>query len=163
MKHVTPGPWEAVENPNGGFPRVFVGPEISSRFSDSYRASIIINEGPTPEQVERGISAYGTTMETVLANARLIAEAGTVHHETGYTPRELLEQRDSTQRQFAKVWDYSVAVNTQRDELLKALEDLVQIAQRNILPQPDKPNSSWAVLKRALDVIAATKIKKGAT
>lgn len=27
------------------------------------------------------------------ANARLIAEAGTVHHETGLTPRQLAEQR----------------------------------------------------------------------
>ena len=29
------------------------------------------------------------------ANAHLIAEAGTVHHETGLTPRQLVEQRDA--------------------------------------------------------------------
>ena len=29
------------------------------------------------------------------ANSRLIAEAGTVHHETGLTPRQLVEQRDA--------------------------------------------------------------------
>ena len=29
------------------------------------------------------------------ANAALIAEAGTVHHETGLTPRQLVEQRDA--------------------------------------------------------------------
>lgn len=29
------------------------------------------------------------------ANACLIAEAGTVHHETGLTPRQLVEQRDA--------------------------------------------------------------------
>lgn len=30
-----------------------------------------------------------------LANAKLIAEAGTVHQETGLTPRQLVEQRDA--------------------------------------------------------------------
>lgn len=30
-----------------------------------------------------------------LADAELIAEAGAVHHETGLTPRQLLEQRDA--------------------------------------------------------------------
>lgn len=29
------------------------------------------------------------------ANAALIAEAGTVHHETGLTPRQLVEQRNA--------------------------------------------------------------------
>lgn len=29
------------------------------------------------------------------ANAALIAEAGTVHHETGLTPRQLVEQQDA--------------------------------------------------------------------
>lgn len=33
-------------------------------------------------------------IEQVQANARLIAEAGTVAHETGLTPRQLAEQRD---------------------------------------------------------------------
>ena len=32
------------------------------------------------------------------ANARLIAESGTVHHETGLTPRELLEQIELLQQ-----------------------------------------------------------------
>jgi len=32
-----------------------------------------------------------TTLTNMEANARLIAEAGTVYHETGKTPRELLE------------------------------------------------------------------------
>jgi hypothetical protein len=37
-------------------------------------------------------SYYGATPEGQ-ANAALIAEAGTVHHETGLTPRQLAEQR----------------------------------------------------------------------
>lgn len=162
MKHVTPGPWEVLENPKGGFPRVLIGPEISSRFSESYRASIIINEGPSPDQVERGISARGTTMETVLANAHLIAEAGMVHHETGMTPRELSEQRDSTTREFQKIWDYSVAVNAQRDELLKALERMLMHSKVCVQQlYPDQPLIDFNWITQAEDVVASVKVAKG--
>ncbi len=34
------------------------------------------------------------TQEQAEANARLISEAGTVHHETGLTPQQMREQRD---------------------------------------------------------------------
>lgn len=37
------------------------------------------------------------------ANAALIAEAGTVHHETGLSPRELLEQRDDAIRHLKEL------------------------------------------------------------
>ena len=37
----------------------------------------------------------GYTREQRLADAELIAEAGNVTNESGFTPRELLEQRDS--------------------------------------------------------------------
>lgn len=37
----------------------------------------------------------GSDGQPFLANAALIAEAGTVHHETGLTPRQLVEQRDA--------------------------------------------------------------------
>ncbi len=36
-----------------------------------------------------------TPIQERSANASLIAEAGTVHHETGLTPRQLVEQRDA--------------------------------------------------------------------
>lgn len=36
-----------------------------------------------------------TPIQERSANAALIAEAGTVHHETGLTPRQLVEQRDA--------------------------------------------------------------------
>lgn len=36
--------------------------------------------------------ALGDTKERAIANANLIAEAGTVHHETGLTPRQLVER-----------------------------------------------------------------------
>lgn len=37
------------------------------------------------------------------ANAALIAEAGTVHHETGLTPRQLVEQRDALAETLQKL------------------------------------------------------------
>lgn len=40
------------------------------------------------------------------ANAALIAEAGTVHHETGLTPRQLVEQRDALAEVVASVVAY---------------------------------------------------------
>lgn len=40
------------------------------------------------------------------ANAALIAEAGTVHHETGLTPRHLVEQRDALAKVVADVVAY---------------------------------------------------------
>ena len=63
---------------------------------------------------------YGNGAAEALANAALIAEAGTVYHETGYTPRQLMQQRDDTAAQFEKVWDYAAKVNTEKAKLLKA-------------------------------------------
>jgi len=56
----------------------------------------IENEHGDFERVETqtGAIAFGRTPEEAQANARLIAEAGTVAHETGLTPRQLAEQRD---------------------------------------------------------------------
>jgi hypothetical protein len=45
------------------------------------------------------------------ANARLIAEAGTVYHETGLTPRHLVEQRDALRdalEPFAAVAEHDI-------------------------------------------------------
>ena len=75
-KH-TPGPWEAGNlGIPGRFPCVFIGPHLNYRDNsgNSFRACITINEGPTPEDVERG-SGFGATTETAEANARLIAAA----------------------------------------------------------------------------------------
>ena len=40
------------------------------------------------------------------ANAALIAEAGTVHHETGLTPRQLVEQRDALVAALAEMYEF---------------------------------------------------------
>ncbi|PHJ53455.1 hypothetical protein VF14_18305 [Nostoc linckia z18] len=46
------------------------------------------------EIAQVSICEDGQELENAEANALLIAEAGTVYHETGLTPRQLLEQRD---------------------------------------------------------------------
>jgi len=54
------------------------------------------------------------------ANAELIAEAFTVAHETGLTPRQLAEQRDLllvTMRHIARQWPDSFAANHARTAL----------------------------------------------
>lgn len=40
------------------------------------------------------------------ANAALIAEAGTVHQETGLTPRQLVEQRDALVAALAEMYEF---------------------------------------------------------
>jgi len=47
------------------------------------------------------------------ANAALIAEAGNVFHETGLTPRQLVEQRDALAEALEKF--ASIAVNCQKE------------------------------------------------
>ena len=62
-----------------------------------------------------------------MANARLIAEAGTVYHETGLTPRQLVEQRDG---------------------LLRALQEIV-------LNDPYKQSSAGKVAEHAIAKVEA--------
>lgn len=62
----TPGPWMAIN------------------------ATSYLDEGPS--WMIAGVAHCGDG-ELSEANARLIAEAGTVYHETGFSPRQLAEQR----------------------------------------------------------------------
>ena len=64
------------------------------------------------------------------ANARLIAEAGTVANETGKTPRQLADERD---------------------ELLKALKDLVDIVDRWKLGHHATPKRAKEAIKKATE------------
>lgn len=73
----TPGPWEASGN-------------------------LVRSPMHQPEGLPRGVQIaecmdgyFQPFTEEAKANAALIAEAGTVHHETGLTPRQLVEQRDA--------------------------------------------------------------------
>ena len=53
--------------------------------------------------------------------------------------------------------DANAALIAAAPELLAALEELEELAAPNIYPQPDKPNSAWAKLKRARAAIAKAK------
>lgn len=69
-----------------------------------------------------------------LANAKLIAEAGTVHHETGLTPRQLVEQRDALAAALGEICGLSPAIRfggpdpMDLEELSDALSSAVDLA-----------------------------------
>lgn len=92
---VTPGPWEAVGN--------------------LVRSPMHQPDGlPRGVQIVECMDGYSQPFtEEAKANASLIAEAGTVHHETGLTPRQLVEQRDA----LAKALDFALRQN-EHDMLL---------------------------------------------
>lgn len=88
----------------------------------------------------RGLVAFCTSVagasfqspELCEANARLIAEAGTVLHESGFTPRELLEQvaleKISVEEYRAELTAANEALRLteeQRDGLLAALKAML--------------------------------------
>lgn len=54
---------------------------------------LIWNGGVGPNERSMICKPDGANADEARANARLIAEAGTVYHETGLTPRQLAEQR----------------------------------------------------------------------
>ncbi|AOV02432.1 hypothetical protein BI380_14325 [Delftia tsuruhatensis] len=68
------------------------------------------------------------------ANAALIAEAGTVHHETGLTPRQLVEQRDALAATLGEICGLSPAIRfggpdpMDLEELSDALSSAVDLA-----------------------------------
>lgn len=112
----TPGPWKvhdpATARPSarGGIDnRLMVihpdGERLICDLSTGYHGS----KGPIPE-AER------------LANAELIAEAGTVYHETGLSPREILAQRDSLMEILARV-RYMADCHEPNEETLAKIYD----------------------------------------
>jgi hypothetical protein len=76
----TPGPWKVDLNHQTrvtGKITIAIGNCITGHNWDPI---VEVEKRPTPEETS--------------ANATIIAEAGTVYHETGLTPREILAQRD---------------------------------------------------------------------
>jgi hypothetical protein len=59
----------------------------------AHRPTIHAKVGDTKRWVATAELDYGITHDNAKANAELIAEAGTVAHETGFSPRQLAEQR----------------------------------------------------------------------
>jgi len=78
VKLITAGTWEAQE--------VLLGENID--LSGAY--TCFVN---TPTRI-KGAVACGESRTQAIANALLIAEAGTVANESGLSPRELLNQRN---------------------------------------------------------------------
>lgn len=75
----TPGPW-------------FVGSSGAFKVASVTNATAIYSDHPPSEKA-------------IWSDAKLIAEAGTVHHETGLTPRQLLEQRNALEAALQKMLD----------------------------------------------------------
>jgi hypothetical protein len=74
---VTPGPWDAKTDD--------LVPE---------RGAVYVEGALGWDEQSICDCSYSGDVETDEANASLIAEAGTVFHETGLTPQQLREQRD---------------------------------------------------------------------
>lgn len=125
----TPGPWE-----------------VGNGVSGTDEATV---DAPHYQICTLHHHAVGSIKKEMHANARLIAEAGTVHHETGLTPRELVEKitelksecftlaadqchdgyageygdhRCRYQDRIAELVEKCEALSEQRDALLAALE-----------------------------------------
>ena len=81
---VTPGPWHVEAHSRGAGHINVTGPRLLPRPRFGPVAAAYTNlAGPMDD----------SCVAEMAANARLIAEAGTVLHETGLTPRQLAEQR----------------------------------------------------------------------
>ena len=75
------------------------------------------------------------------ANAALIAEAGTVHHETGLTPRQLVEQRDALAAALAGLDEAYCRAGTplSRDERTEDRKRLIAAREALALVKGEKP------------------------
>ena len=86
-----------------------------------------------PQRYSGQEKRYEAEIQTNKDDASLIAEAGTVHNETGLSPRQLLEQRDALLVSCKALMEYC-------DDGSASFDD----------PEPD------GVFMKAIDAIAAT-------
>ena len=98
---VTPGPWHVEAHSRGAGHINVTGPRLLPRPRFGPVAAAYTNlAGPMDD----------SCVAEMAANARLIAEAGTVLHETGLTPRQLAEQRaellEAVRRVASEMMDY---------------------------------------------------------
>lgn len=96
------------------------GEWIKGNLSNSHRKIVSIGNGTVA-------ACYGKNDIEMEANAKLIAEAGTVASECGLTPRQLLEQLDELLEGLLKAQDIlnSLASNSYKDSLDKTQIDNV--------------------------------------
>ncbi len=80
-----------------------------------------------PEQRVARIYAKRGVKSEAQANAALIAEAGTVYHETGLTPRQLLEQRDDAINRLQSVAFANAGLMKQVEALTEQRDELIDL------------------------------------
>ena len=71
----------------------------------------------TEEHVAADIRVFCGNPDFTKRISRLIAEAGTVHHETGLTPRQLVEQRDALAEALLQTTDVYEAMRSKLAEM----------------------------------------------
>lgn len=87
--NITKGPWISHECDEATKEEINVAFEV--RYKNQILADIMMGNS-NQEYEEQDVEII--TIEEAKANAELISEAGTVFHESGLTPRELLTQRN---------------------------------------------------------------------
>jgi hypothetical protein len=90
--------------------------------------TLVIDEHKNEISITLG--EYDEEYEKMEANAKLIAEAGTVANETGLTPRQLLEQRDELL--FILKQMVSVVKNPTENKLSNVLAQAAVVAASEI-------------------------------
>jgi hypothetical protein len=74
------------------------------------------------------------------ANANLIAEAGTVYHETGLTPRQLLDQRNALWDAVENIKCYNLALQDRRGPCIEREHMAeIQAAITKVMTEGRKP------------------------
>ena len=116
----TRGEWHA-----GGSNRCTVYDEFGQRIADSFEGVMVVQR----------------TAAECRANAAFIAEAGTVHHETGLTPRQLVEQRDALAAALAGLDEAYCRAGTplSRDERTEDRKRLIAAREALALVKGAKP------------------------
>lgn len=105
----TPGPWATHRE---GFSTIYIQASIGGGWVQEIAACGPTNDGSAQQE----------------ANARLIAEAGTVFHNTGLSPVQLVEQRDELMAALRKM----VAVHEYpADNLLQPSKEQLWISMAN--------------------------------
>lgn len=103
--NITKGPWISHECDEATKEEINVAFEV--RYKNQILADIMMGNS-NQEYEEQDVEII--TIEEAKANAELISEAGTVFHESGLTPRELLQQNKEsiellkTALQYLRAW-----------------------------------------------------------
>ena len=119
----TPGPWVVHQPPNAPF---------------EYGHHVTTSDGLTVCKVSYQLPSAtpaGVRESERIANAELIAEAGTVLHETGLTPRQLAEQRAALLEACKSLYDellrdhYGEGYEPDADEPMGVARAAIALAQ----------------------------------